>query len=108
MERIELTLVIAGALFAAFLLGWLLRGLFRRLNAGGRSSLKNAVDLADRLHRAEESEARLRVVERELTAELGEVRRELAECLRRLDTARAEVDEIREAYRQAVGPRTGT
>ena len=108
MERTELTLLIAGALFAAALLGWVLRGLFRRLSAGGRSGLRNAVDLADRLHRAEEAEARLRGVERELTAELGEVRRELAECLRRLDAARAEVDEIRKAYRQAVGPRTGT
>ena len=108
MERIELTVLIAGALFAAFLLGWALRGIVRRLNVGGRSGLKNAVDLAERLHRAEESEARLRDVERELTAELGEVRRELAECLRRLDSARTEVDEIREAYRQAVGPRTGT
>lgn len=105
MERTELTIVIAGALFAAVLLGWLLRGMFRRLNAGGRGNLRSAVDLAERLHRAEESEARLRAVERELTMELGEVRSELAECLRRLDTARAEVEEIRDAYRQAVGPR---
>jgi hypothetical protein len=107
MDRTEVTLVVAGALVLAVLLGWVLRGIFRGLNAGGRRA-RGAADLADRLHRAEESEARLRTVERELTAELAEVRRELAESLRRLDAARAEVDEIREAYRQAVGPRTGT
>jgi chromosome segregation ATPase len=107
MDRTELTLVMAGALVLAVLLGWVLRGLFRGLNAGARRA-RSAADLADRLHRAEESEARLRTVERELTAELAEVRGELAESLRRLDAARAEVDEIREAYRQAVGPRTGT
>lgn len=107
MGRTELTLVIAAVLFAAVLLGWVLRGLFRRLNAGGRGGLRSAVELADRLHRAEENEARLRMVERELIAELGEARRELAECLRRLDAARAEVDEIRDAYREAVGPRAG-
>lgn len=108
MGRTELTLIVSGALLLAFVLGWLLRGVFRRLNTEGRSGLRNAAELVDRLHRAEEAEARLRSVERELTAELGEVRRELAECLRRLDAARAEVDEIREAYRQAVGPREGT
>jgi OmpA-OmpF porin, OOP family len=107
MDRTEVTLVVAGALVLAVLLGWVLRGIFRGLNAGGRRA-RGAADLADRLHRSEESEARLRTVERELTAELAEVRRELAESLRRLDAARAEVDEIREAYRQAVGPRTGT
>ncbi len=107
MNRTELTLIVTGALLVAFLFGWLLRGVFRRLNANGRSGLRNAADLVDRLHKAEESEARLHGIERELTAELGEVRRELAECLRRLDTARAEVEEIRDAYRQAIGPRDG-
>ncbi len=107
MGRTELTLVVAGALVLAVLLGWVLRGLFRSLNAGGQRA-RNTTELAERLHRAEEAEARLRTVERELTAELAEVRGELAESLRRLDATRAEVDEIREAYRQAVGPRTGT
>jgi hypothetical protein len=102
--RSELTLAVAGALILAVLLGWVLRGIFRGLNAGGRGA-RSAADLADRLHRAEEAEARLRGVERELTAELAEVRAELAEALRRLDRTRAEVDEIRDAYRQAVGPR---
>jgi hypothetical protein len=102
--REELTLLIAGALGLAFLLGWALRGVFRGLNAGGTGA-RSAADLADRLHRAEEAEARLRAVERGLTAELAEVRAELADALRRLDRARIEMDEIREAYRQAVGPR---
>ena len=102
MNRTELTLAIAGALVLAVLLGWVLRGIFRGLNAGGRAH--RTADLAERLHRAEESEARLRAVERELTSELAEVRGELHESLRRLDAARAEIDEIREAYRRAARP----
>lgn len=104
MVRSELTLAIAGVLVAAVLIGWVLRGVFTGLNAGGRGRLRGRADLAARLHAAEEAEARLRAVERDLAAELADTRRELDEALRARDGARAELDEIRDAYRRAANP----
>jgi hypothetical protein len=102
MTRTELTIAVAGVLAAAVLLGWVLRGLFAAMNAGPRRGLRATADLAARLHAAEEAEARLLGVERDLAAELAETRRELAEALRARDVARQEVEEIRDAYRRAA------
>ncbi|CAN5684817.1 hypothetical protein BH23PSE1_BH23PSE1_13720 [soil metagenome] len=107
MNRTELTLAIAGALFAAALLGWILRSIFTRLNAGGRTKrLGAAADLADRLHEAEEdrgrAERRLAAMEADCGERLRELEAELSRTQAALDAAEAEVEEVRAAYRRAI------
>ena len=58
MDRNELTLAIAGALVAAFLLGWMLRWAFGRLNAAGPRNAARTADIAARLHAAEDAQHR--------------------------------------------------
>jgi hypothetical protein len=106
MDRTELALVVAGALLLAFLLGWLMRGIFRGLDARGLRDARAVADLAERLHRAEENALRLQTIERELAGELAETREELARSHRERDAALAEMERIRAAYRAAVGPRS--
>ena len=55
MDRNDLTLAIAGALIAAFLLGWVLRWAFARLNTAGPRNAARTADLAARLHAAEDA-----------------------------------------------------
>jgi hypothetical protein len=52
LDRAELTLVIAGALVAALLLGWAIGAIGARLNAGGGPAA-DARDLVERLARSE-------------------------------------------------------
>ena len=88
MDRNELTLAIAGALVGAFLLGWVLRWFFGRLNATGPRSVARTADLAAQLHAAEEAKARAewRAIEAE-----EEATRRVAELQAEVETSRAEV-----------------
>ena len=105
MTRAELTLAIAAALFLAVLLGWMLRWMFGRMNAGPRSLARTA-DLAERLHAAEDAqaraEARLAEVEADLSHRLAMLHAELDSAHDRLARAEAQTEEIREAYRRAL------
>ncbi len=80
MDRNELTLVIAGALAVAFLLGWITRWVFSRLNSGP-ADVQRTVGLAAELHEAEEARHR------------AEYRR--AEAERRAAEAEADLELVR-------------
>lgn len=86
MSRTELILVMSTTLFAAFILGWLLRWAFSRLNRVNSVDVTEIDDLASRLHDAETEleDTRNRLVqnEHELQAAmdgLGHARREAEE-----------------------------
>lgn len=88
MSRTELILVMSTTLFAAFVLGWLLRWAFGRLNQVNSVDVTEIDDLASRLHDAEEALDKTRNTlvqkEHELVAAMdgiGHARRE-AEALR--------------------------
>jgi hypothetical protein len=102
MDRNELTLAIAGALVAAFLLGWTFRWFFGRINARGPRNAARAADLAAQLHAAEDAlhraEARLARFE-----EAGAKR--FAELQAEIDAARAEAAELRGARARAEADR---
>ncbi len=106
MDRNELTLVIAGALVGAFLLGWIMRWFFGRMNAIGPRNARRTADMAAQLHAAEQArhdaEARVAHVESEARRHFARMESELASTRAALDSARAQAEEIREAYRQAT------
>ena len=106
MDRNELTLAIAGALVGAFLLGWILRWFFGRINASGPRSVVQTADMAAQLHAAEEAKRRAEWRAAELEEEAA---RRVAELQAEVEKARAEVaradaatEEIRGAYRKAL------
>ena len=106
MDRDELMIAIAGALFGALLLGWVLHWMFARINrAEGPRSIRRTADMASRLHAAEiargRAENRLAEVEGDLRQRLADTERELEAALRTLDSERAQAEEIRAAYRAA-------
>ncbi len=108
MDRDELMLAIAGALFGAMLLGWILHWMFARINrAEGPRSIRRTADMASRLHAAEaarsRAETRLAEVEQDLRQQLADTERELDTALRALDRERNQTEEIRAAYRAASG-----
>ena len=108
MDRNELMLAIAGALFGALLVGWILHWMFARINrAEGPRSIRRTTDMASRLHAAEtarsRAETRLAEVEGDLRQRLADTERELDTALRALDRERAQTEEIRAAYRAASG-----
>ena len=110
LDRDDLTLAIAGALVGAVLLGWILCWLVGRLNRGtGPRSMALTAEMAARLHTAEEGQAttkiRLTEVEADMTARLAEMQAELDATLAALARARAQTEEVREAYRKAMGER---
>lgn len=105
MDRNELTLVIAGALTGAVLLGWVLHWVFARLGRGGAASLSQTRDLAGRLHAAELA---LEASDRratDLAARLAEAEVERDGALQDLDAARIQAEEVRAAYRAAMAER---
>ena len=92
MSRTELILVMSSTLFAAFVLGWLLRWAFGRLNQVNSVDVTEIDNLASRLHDAEteleETKNRLVQNEHELQAAmdgLGFARREAEELREQLD-----------------------
>jgi nitrogen fixation/metabolism regulation signal transduction histidine kinase len=108
VDRNELTLAIAAALIGAMLLGWCLRWIFAGIsNAAGPRSIKQTAQLVTRVQQAEEAqltaETRLAQIEGDLTQRLNEMQAELEATHADLAHARAQTDEIREAYRQAMG-----
>jgi hypothetical protein len=106
MNRDELTLVIAGALVGAFLLGWVLRWFFTRLNAAGPRSIARTARMAAQLHAAEEAqqraEARLTEVEAGLRQRLSDLQAELATTRSALRSAEEEAEDLRAAHRQLL------
>jgi len=106
MDRNELTLVIAGALVGAFVLGWILRWFFGRLNATGPRSVVQTADLAAQLHAAEEArgraEWRAAEVEEEGTRRVAELQGEVEKARAEVVRAEAATEEIRAAYRKAL------
>ena len=107
MDRNDLTLAIAGALIAAFLLGWVLRWAFARLNAAGPRNAARTADLAARLHAAEDgqarSERRLAEVEAEASRRVLELQGEVDDARgRRSPGPRSQAEEVRAAYRRTT------
>ena len=109
MDRNELTLAIAGALVAAFLLGWIFRWFFGRMNAVGPHNARRSADMATQLHAAEEArraaETRLARTEAEARRHFADMESDLAGTRAALAEARAQAQEIRDSYRQAMGGR---
>jgi hypothetical protein len=106
MDRDDLTLAIAGALVAAFLLGWTLRWLFGRFNAAGPRSVARTADMAAQLHAAEDArhraERRLAEVESEASRRLTELQAELDSARAALEQSEAQAEDIRAAYRRTL------
>ena len=106
MNRNELTLAIAAALVGAFLLGWILRWFFGRLNATGPRSMARTARMAAQLHAAEEAqhraEARLTEVEADLRQRLADLNAELVTTQDALKRAEEQAEDLRAAYRQAL------
>ena len=110
MDQSELTLVIAGALVGAFLLGWIFRWFFGRINAVGPRNARRTADMAAQLHAAEQArhaaEERASRIESEARRHFTSMEAELASTQTALESARAQAEEIREAYRQAMAGRS--
>jgi hypothetical protein len=108
MDRSELTMAVAGALVAAFLLGWIFAWIYGRMNAHGHAAHS---DMAGELHAAEEARRRaeLRLAEAEAAAarRLAKVEAELGLTREAFAGAKAEAEEVRAAYRQAMGADVG-
>ena len=106
MDRSELTMVVAGALVGAFLLGWIFRWVFGRMNAHGPQGASHS-DMAGELHAAEEARhrAELRVTEVEAAAarRVAKVEAELALTREAFAGAKAQAEEVRAAYRRSIG-----
>ena len=105
MDRNELTVAVAGALAGAFLLGWIFRWMFGRMNAHGPHGVAHA-EMARELQAAEEArhQADLRLRESEAAAarRIATIEAELALTREAFAGARAQADEVRAAYRQAM------
>ena len=106
MDRSELTMAVAGALVAAFLFGWIFRWVFGRMNAHGAHGAAHS-DMARELHAAEEARhrAELRLAEVEAAAErrVAKLEAELALTREAFAGAQTQADEVRAAYRRAMG-----
>ena len=106
MDRSELTLAIAGALIGAFLLGWLLRWIFARMNTAGPRNAARAADLAARLHAAEDalhrSEEQLAEIEAESGRRVVELEADPVGARKALAQSEAQAEEIRTAYRRSL------
>lgn len=88
MDRAELTLVVAGTLVAAVMLGWTLRWIFGRLTARQPAT---SVSLAARLGEAE-------AARRSAEADLAAARRELSDALRQRDEVLRTMDGTERAH----------
>lgn len=106
MDRNELTLALAGALVAAFVLGWASRWFFGQLNATGPRSVARTADLAAQLHSAEEAKGRAEwraiEAEEEGARRVGELQKEVEQAREEVVRAEAATEELRGAYRKAL------
>jgi hypothetical protein len=106
MDRNDLTLAIAGALVAAFLLGWTVRWFFGRVNAAGPRSVARTAEMAAQLHAAEDAlhraERRLAEVEAEASRRFAEQQAEIDAARAALTRSEAQAEDIRTAYRRAL------
>jgi prophage endopeptidase len=96
MTRTELILVMSTTLFAAFVLGWLLRWAYSRLNQVNSVDVAEIDDLASRLHDAEVAldETRNALVQKEHELEaamggIGNARRETEHLREQLESLEA-------------------
>ncbi|MFO1209072.1 MAG: hypothetical protein U1E40_07590 [Amaricoccus sp.] len=84
MDRNDLTIAFTAALVGAFLLGWIMRWLFERINGGARSS--HVTDLVAQLHAAEADHRRSETLRDEFEAAAA---RRIVTLESELETARA-------------------
>lgn len=105
MTRDELTLAIAGALTGAVLIGWVLHWIFARLSRDGRARPDEASDLASRLVSAEAARDAAERRRDEALARLAESEVERDAALRDRDAAQGQAEDVRRAYRAAMGGR---
>jgi prophage endopeptidase len=107
LDRDELTLAVAGTLFGAVVLGWVLHWLFARI-ARAPGSARETAGLAARLYAAEAAagtaEQRRAELEADLGQRLADAEAELARTLDELAAARRDAEDVREAYRRAMAP----
>jgi len=100
-------MAVAGALVGAFLLGWILRWAFGRMNAHGPHSAAHAADMATQLHAAEEArhraELKLTGAEAAAAQRLSKVEAELALTREAFANAQAQAAEVRAGYRRSMG-----
>jgi chromosome segregation ATPase len=106
MNRTELTLLIAGSILLAVLIGWTLRWFFVRLtNAGSHPAGSN--ELAARLHDAEEARdaafAERDSAISELRNKLGQTEAELRAAMDGLGDARREAEDLRATLEASKG-----
>lgn len=96
MSRTELILVMSTTLFAAFVLGWLLRWAFGRLNQVNSVDVTEIDDLASRLHDAETEldELRSTLVQKEA---------ELIAAMDGIGSARRETEDLRDQLEKLRG-----
>lgn len=106
MDREQLTMAVAGALLGAFLLGWITRWMFSRMNAHGPQGVAHA-EMARELHVAEQARhaAEQRAAEVEATAarRAAKLEAELALTREAFATAQAQAEGVRTAYRRTLG-----
>jgi hypothetical protein len=99
MARTELVIIIAIAFFLTFLLGWVLRWAYGRVNSVNTGSVNDIDDLATRLHLAEEERdeaiSRLESREWELTNQISQAEAELSAAMGGLGEARRENEALR-------------
>lgn len=93
MSRTELILVMSTTLFAAFVLGWLLRWAFGRLNQVNSVDVTEIDQLASRLHDAE-------VALEETRNALTQKEAELAAAMDGIGNARRETEDLRDQLEQ--------
>lgn len=100
MDRTELITAIVAALLLMFLLGWVLRWAYGKLNRIGSADMSEIDDLANRLHEAEQAkdnaEAYAREVEQNMRNQLAQVQAELDAAMSGLGEARREADALRQ------------
>jgi chromosome segregation ATPase len=102
MDRNELTAAIAGALAAAFLLGWIARWIFSRLNRAPRE----ATSIAAQLHEADEARHRAEYRRAEAERRASEIEAELAQARAGCSAIERQLEEVRTAYREATAGRS--
>ena len=99
MNRTELIILTAVALFAAFALGWLAAWAFNRMRTVTTEDIAELDQMASSLHAIEEErdtlQAQFAKREAELSNRLGQTEAELSAAMEGLGVARREAEELR-------------